>query len=279
MQVLTDKGAMRAWSREQRRAGRRVALVPTMGSLHAGHLSLVDAARQHADVVVVSIYVNPTQFDRADDLDAYPRELDADLARLGDRVDAVFAPRDMYTRGGPAHETWVDVTALTQTLCGAARPGHFRGVTTVVSKLFHVVEPDVAVFGDKDYQQRRVIERMVRDLDLGVEIVAAPLVRDPDGLALSSRNARLSPEARADALAISRALFAARDAAGNGETDATALAAGARAVIEAAGGQVDYVEAVDEATLLATPRLDRPVVLAVAAFFGDVRLIDNIRLS
>jgi len=279
MEILTDKAAMRAWSRAQRAAGRRVALVPTMGSLHDGHLSLVEVARRHADAVVVSIYVNPTQFDRADDLDAYPRELDADVAKLGGRAEAVFSPRDMYTRGEPAHETWVSVEALTQTLCGATRPGHFRGVTTIVTKFFNVVEPDVAVFGDKDYQQRRVIERMVRDLDLPVEIVPAPLVRDADGLALSSRNARLTTEARTRALSISRALLAARTAAEAGETDAVALATAARQAIEGAGGRVDYVEAVDDATLLPTPRLDRPVVLAVAAHFGGVRLIDNLRLS
>ncbi|PKN55716.1 MAG: pantoate--beta-alanine ligase [Deltaproteobacteria bacterium HGW-Deltaproteobacteria-14] len=279
MRVFTDKRAMRAWSRSERAAGRRVALVPTMGSLHAGHLSLVDVARRHADTVVVSIYVNPTQFDRADDLHAYPRELDADLARLGGAADAIFAPHDMYFRGEPPHETWVEAESLTQTLCGAARPGHFRGVTTVVAKFFHVVEPDVAVFGDKDYQQRRVIERMVRDLDFPIEIVAAPLVRDADGLALSSRNARLSPDARTQALSISRALFAARDAVADGATDAIAVAADARARVEVAGGRVDYVELVDDATLRPIAHLDRPAVLAIAAYFGGVRLIDNIRLS
>lgn len=279
MKVFTDKQAMRAWSRSERAAGRRVALVPTMGSLHAGHLSLVEVARRHADAVVVSIYVNPTQFDRADDLHAYPRELDADLARLGGTADAIFAPHDMYFRGDPPHETWVEAESLTQVLCGAARPGHFRGVTTVVAKFFHVVEPDVAVFGDKDYQQRRVIQRMVRDLDFAVEIVAAPLVRDADGLALSSRNARLSSDARAQALSISQALFAARDAAAAGATDAVALAAEARTRVEAAGGQVDYVELVDDATLHPVAQLDGPAVLAIAAFFGGVRLIDNIRLS
>ena len=276
--LITDKGAMRAFSRAHRAAGRRVALVPTMGSLHAGHLSLVALARAHADVVVVSIYVNPTQFDRADDLARYPRELDLDLARLGDSADAVFAPHDLYVRATPAHETWVDVAALTETLCGATRPGHFRGVTTVVAKLFHLVEPDVAVFGDKDYQQRRVIDRMVRDLDFGLEIVAGPLVRDDDGLALSSRNARLGPEARAAALSIPRALAAARSAVAAGARDATSLARDVADALSAAGGQVDYVEVVDDATLQPLEHLDGPAVLAVAAHFGGVRLIDNVRL-
>ena len=279
MPVVTDKDAMRAWSRTQRAAGLRVALVPTMGSLHAGHLSLVAVARRHADVVVVSIYVNPTQFDRPDDLSAYPRELAADVARLDGAADIIFAPQEMYTRGTPPHETWVDVESMTQNLCGATRPGHFRGVTTVVAKFFHVVEPDVAVFGDKDYQQRRVIERMVRDLDFPVAIVAAPLVRDADGLALSSRNARLAPAERARALSISQTLFAARAAALAGEADAFALAAAVRARIEAAGGQVDYVEIADDATLRPLDRVDRPAVLAVAAFFGGVRLIDNVTLG
>lgn len=279
MERLTDGEAARRWSRARRAAGERVALVPTMGNLHAGHLGLVALAREHADVVVVSIYVNPTQFDRRDDLDAYPRTLEGDAALLeAAGVDALFAPADLYPYGQEAHTTWVDVLGLTDRLCGATRPGHFRGVTTVVTKLFHLVEPDVAVFGDKDFQQRRVIERMVRDLDFGVQIVAGPVAREPDGLALSSRNRRLGPDARRRAVAISRALSAARAAVAAGERRGDALAAGVRAGVEAAGGQVDYVELVDEETLAPAAVLVGPSVLAVAAFFDGVRLIDNARL-
>lgn len=280
MERLTEGEAIRRWTRARRAEGKRVGFVPTMGNLHAGHLSLVALAREHADVVVASIYVNPTQFDRKDDLAAYPRTLEADAALLeGAGVDALFAPANLYPYGEEAHTTWVDVDELTKELCGATRPGHFRGVTTVVAKLFHLVEPDVAVFGDKDFQQRRVIERMVRDLDFGIAIVPGPIVREADGLAMSSRNSRLGADARARAVAISRALGEARAAVSAGERDGRALEGAVRAMIEAAGGRVDYVELVDEETLSPAAELVAPSILAVAAFFDGVRLIDNARLA
>ncbi|HRE91943.1 MAG TPA: pantoate--beta-alanine ligase, partial [Myxococcota bacterium] len=204
MEVFTDKELMRRWSRSVRAEGETVALVPTMGALHEGHLRLVELAAEKADRVVVSIYVNPTQFDRAEDLEKYPRTLHSDLKALeGTRCKAVFAPTEMYL---PNNTTWVTVDGLTEHLCGLTRPGHFRGVTTIVMKLLHVVEPDVAIFGNKDYQQRRVLEQMVRDQDLPIRVIAAPTVREGDGLAMSSRNARLSSAARAQATAIPRAL-------------------------------------------------------------------------
>ncbi len=280
MERFTEKAEIRAWSRAQRAAGLRVGFVPTMGKLHEGHLSLVREAKARADRIVTSIYVNPTQFDQAEDLDRYPRQLEADAVMLREAgCDALFAPHTLYAEGAPPHATWVEVEGLTDHLCGAHRPGHFRGVTTVVTKLFNIVEPDVAVFGNKDYQQRAIIERMTRDLDLDIEIVGAPLVRDRDGLALSSRNARLAPDERTRALSISRSLFAARDAHGAGERDAAALVDAVTAGIEAAGGRVDYVELVDDRTLAPVTRVDAPAVLAAAAFFGPVRLIDNVQLG
>jgi len=277
---ITDKEAMRAWSRARRAAGARIGFVPTMGGLHVGHLSLVDLARERSDVVVVSIYINPTQFDRAEDLAAYPRTLERDAEALAARgVDALYLPSDLYALVGAPHSTWVDVEGLTAGLCGATRPGHFRGVTTVVTKLFHIVEPDVAVFGDKDLQQRRIIERLVRDLDFPIAIVAGPLLRDADGLALSSRNARLDPAARAQALALPEALRWASGEHARGVRDGSRLVATVTQRIRSAGGQVDYVELVDEETLAPSDDLSRPTVLAVAAFFGGVRLIDNVRLA
>ncbi len=280
MQILRDKDSMRAWSRAQKALGRTVGFVPTMGSLHAGHLALVKEAKKRADVVVTSIYVNPTQFGPNEDFTEYPRMLDADAKKLtGVGCHALFAPRDLYARSGPPHETWVDVTDLTQTLCGSARPGHFRGVTTIVTKLFLIVEPDVAIFGDKDYQQRRVIQRMTRDLDIPVEVVGMPIQRDTDGLALSSRNARLLPDDRLMALAIPRAIAWAQDAFAKGERRVKVLKKAVREQIEASGPRVDYIEIVSDATLLpAKGKLTKPAVLAVAAYAGDVRLIDNVEL-
>ena len=274
--VIQDKTLMRQWTRAARARGERVGLIPTMGALHAGHLTLVELAAAHADRLVVSIYVNPAQFDRAEDLAKYPRMLAADVAALaGTKCDVVFAPSDMYLGG---HATWVEVAGLTEHLCGAMRPGHFRGVATVVSKLLNVVEPDVAVFGNKDYQQRRVLERMVRDLDMAIEVLPAPTVREADGLAMSSRNLRLDADARARAVAIPRALEAAHVSFQGGERLVGVLAGRVRAALTAAGGRIDYVEIADDATLV--PHADStlitaPSVLAVAVFFGGIRLIDN----
>ena len=254
----------------ERRAGRAVGLVPTMGAFHEGHLSLMRGARERCDVVVVSLFVNPTQFDRHDDLDAYPRDeaRDAALAEA-QGVDVLFAPgpQEVYPEG---FATTVHVAGVTETLEGAHRPGHFDGVATVVTKLFGMVQPDVAYFGRKDAQQAAMIRRLVRDLDLPVEIDVRPTVREPDGLAMSSRNARLRPEERERAASLSRALRAVEAAAGEGME--AALDAG-RA--ELAGVELEYLAAVDPTTFQPAETLEGEVLVAVAARVGAVRLIDN----
>jgi pantoate--beta-alanine ligase len=266
----------RAW----RDAGERVGLVPTMGNLHEGHLSLVRTALAEADRVVVSIFVNPNQFGEGEDLDSYPRTPEDDIAALrGLGVDAVFLPTAevVYPRG---YSTWVEVEGLTEVLCGAHRPGHFRGVTTVCAILFGIVRPHLAVFGRKDAQQLAVIRRMTEDLRMGVEVVAAPVVREPDGLATSSRNGYLSPDERRQAAAIYAGLAEARRLASKGETDPRRLAA---AVRESVGRQcllrLQYVELVDPDTMEPMDVLDRPGLLAAAVFAGETRLIDNVILK
>lgn len=276
MQVFPTPGAFRAWSHGQRAAGRRVALVPTMGALHEGHVALVRCAREHADAVAVSIFVNPLQFNRRDDFDAYPRPLDDDLERCRDEgVDAVYAPvaATMYPEGFQTH---VEPGPLAEVLEGALRPGHFRGVTTVVTKLFNAGQPDVAVFGQKDYQQLAVIRQMVADLDMGIDIVAMPTVREADGVALSSRNRRLSPEQRAAAVCVPRALAAVRHAFATGERDTDRLRALGRAVVDAEPlARFEHLEVVDARTLAASPMAPESAVAVTAVWFGDVRLIDN----
>ena len=223
METLTTPHAMQAWADAEHRAGRRVALVPTMGALHEGHVALVTAARRRAERVVVSIFVNPMQFNRRDDFDRYPRTLDADSAVCAAAgVDAIYAPTAaaMYPEGFQSH---VEVARLTEPLCGAARPGHFRGVTTVVTKLFHAVRPDVAVFGEKDFQQLAVIRRMAADLDFGIDVVGVPTVRESDGLAMSSRNRLLSASDREAAQCVPRALDVAEAAVARGETRAAEI--------------------------------------------------------
>ncbi len=264
-----------------RAAGKRIAFVPTMGYLHAGHVSLLQDARKRGDVLVLSIFVNPTQFGPKEDLSRYPRDLDGDLAKArGAGVDAVFLPEpaDMYP---PNYQTYVQVRELEQPMCGASRPGHFIGVATVVLKLFNLVRPHVALFGEKDFQQLQVLKRMVRDLNLGVEVIGRPIVREPDGLAMSSRNSYLSPEDRVRALALSRALGAARAAFDRGERSAQSLLAEARAVLDSAEGvRVDYLDLRDAETLAALDGDVRtPAVMAVAAFVGKTRLIDNQQLN
>jgi len=276
MDTLTEPRAMQAWTGEARRAGHRVALVPTMGALHDGHLVLVAEARRHAERVVVSIFVNPMQFDRRDDFDRYPRTLDADAARCAAAgVDAVYAPSPatMYPEG---HQSRVDVAKLTDPLCGAVRPGHFRGVTTVVTKLFHAVRPDVAVFGEKDFQQLAVIRRMTADLDFGIEIVGVPTVREADGLAMSSRNRLLSPVERQAARCVPRALDAAARVVAEGEGRAAAVLSAARDVIASEpAARVEYAETRDPETLEAVEVVTGPTLLALAVWVGSVRLIDN----
>lgn len=251
-----------------------------MGALHAGHLSLVNAARaKGASVVVLTIFVNPTQFNDPRDLAAYPRTLDADVALCSELgVNFVFAPSaaEMYP---PGFETQVEVTSLTTVLEGAFRPGHFRGVTTVVAKLLALTAPAIAVFGQKDYQQWKVLERMVRDLNLRIDVVAADTRREPDGLAMSSRNARLSPADRTRALGIYQGLMAARAAFDAGERNAEALTGLARAPIAAAFDRVDYVAVVDPETLAPRAGQISDAVILVAAHLGETRLIDNLRLG
>ena len=260
-----------------RRAGRRIAFVPTMGYLHRGHVKLLEEARTRGDVLVLSIFVNPTQFGPTEDLTRYPRDLEGDLAKAaGAGTDVVYLPEavDMYP---PGYQTYVDVTELAQGLCGDRRPGHFRGVATVVAKLFAVVKPHVAIFGEKDYQQLQVIRRMTLDLDLGIKIVGIPTVREPDGLAMSSRNSYLSPDERARAACLHRALEATREAVRGGERDVAALCAGATGIIDAGGpNRIDYVEIRDASTLEPLARVEGPAVMALAVFFGGTRLIDNV---
>jgi pantoate--beta-alanine ligase len=285
MQVVTTVRDLQDYADAERAAGRRIALVPTMGALHAGHLTLVDEGRRRADRVVVSIFVNPTQFNDPKDLAAYPRTLEADLAACEKGgVDVVFAPEapELYPDGA---QTFVELTELAKPLCGRSRPGHFRGVATVVTKLLCAAKPHVAVFGEKDWQQLAVIRRLVRDLRLDVEIAGVPTVREADGLALSSRNRRLDPEARRQALVIARALDAAESAVRAGERDAARLLEGVRREIaKSPRAESDYAELRDPASLAQAPaRLEAPTLLALAVFMrpqdagaGEpVRLIDN----
>ena len=278
MQIIRSIQDMQACSQRWRQSGLRIGCVPTMGYLHAGHTSLIDIAAKQCDVVVVTLFVNPTQFGPNEDLARYPSDEAGDLAKCEEHgATAIFAPAaaEMYA---PDQSTWVDEAALTLGLCGANRPGHFRGVTTVVSKLFWAVMPDVAVFGEKDAQQLRVIERMVRDLNIPVQIARGPIVREPDGLAMSSRNAYLSADERARALCLSRSLDQARQLFAAGERDAEALCCEVRKTL-ASADEVDYVSLVDEETLEPVPgTISRPALLAIAARFSSTRLIDNLIL-
>lgn len=276
--AVDTPAAMAAWSDAARARGARIAFVPTMGALHEGHLELVRQARAYGDRVVVSIFVNPAQFGPKEDFARYPRVLDADLARLRPAgVDAVFTPSEaaVYPDG---YQTYVQVRDVEKGLCGDFRPGHFVGVATVVLKLFNLVRPHAALFGEKDYQQLAVIRRMILDLALPVAIVGVPTVRDADGLALSSRNAYLAPADRARALSLIAGLRAARDRHAAGERDPAALVAAARAIIVPAVDRVDYVEVRDADGLAPLARVDRPAVILAAVHVGRTRLIDNLRL-
>jgi pantoate--beta-alanine ligase len=276
MQTIRDPATMQAWADGERAAGHRIALVPTMGALHDGHVALIAEARRHAARVVVSIFVNPIQFDRRDDFERYPRPVEEDDARCAAAgVDVVYAPTAaaMYPEG---FRTAVEVGALTEPLCGRTRPGHFRGVTTVVTKLFLGVRPHVAVFGEKDWQQLAVVRRMTADLDFGIEIVGVPTVREADGLALSSRNRRLGAEDRLAARCVPRALAAAEAAVATGETRAAAIVARAEAAIAAEPrARLEYAELRDPATLEGVAEVAAPALLALAVWVGSVRLIDN----
>jgi pantoate--beta-alanine ligase len=263
-----------------RRHGTRLGFVPTMGALHEGHLSLVRAARAQSDVVTVSIFVNPTQFGPNEDFTKYPRTFERDCKLLEkEDVDFLFAPtvEEMYPGGAVTH---VVVDGLSEKLCGKSRPGHFRGVTTVVSKLFHIVEPDVAFFGQKDAAQTAIIRRMVRDLNFPVEIVVCPIVREPDGLAMSSRNAYLNPQQRRSALVLHRSLMEVQALFNHGEHIAEKLIAkGKQLVTQESSVRLDYFEVVDPETLDPMEHVSRRALVAVAAFVGTTRLIDNIVLK
>jgi pantoate--beta-alanine ligase len=279
MQIIRQPSEMQASARAWKQAGRRIGFVPTMGYLHDGHRSLIERARARADVVVVSIFVNPIQFGPNEDLSRYPRDFARDEAVCrAAGADALFYPEStsMYAAD---HSVYVEETRLGSGLCGAARPGHFRGVTTVVAKLFNLVRPDCAVFGEKDAQQLRIIRRMVRDLAFPVEVVSGPTVREADGLAMSSRNALLKPEERAQAVCLRKALDEAERLYRSGERSARTVEISMRAVIaRSALARVDYLELVDDETLEPVTRLDRPTLVALAVKFPSARLIDNLVL-
>ena len=279
MKLARTVAEARAALAEARTRGESIGFVPTMGYLHEGHLALIRRARAENGFVAVSIFVNPTQFGPNEDFGRYPRDLPRDLELCrGAGVDLVFAPEaaEMYP---PGFQTYVEVEELSRGLCGASRPGHFRGVATVVTKLFNIIGPDRAYFGEKDAQQLRVIKRMVLDLNLPVTIVAVPTVREPDGLAMSSRNTYLAPEERRAALVLYRALSSAEEIFGRGERRAGAILARMREIIEAEPlARIDYVAVVDDETLAPVEEIDRPVLVALAVFIGRTRLIDNIML-
>ena len=279
MLICRDPRSMHAWSRAQRIDGQRIACVPTMGALHAGHRALIDEAHRQGDVVVVSIFVNPLQFNRANDFDTYPRPIDDDVeACRAAGVDAVYAPtaEAMYPEGFQTH---LEPGTLADSLEGSSRPGHFRGVATVVAKLFGAMQPDVAVFGQKDFQQLAIIRQMVADLDMDVEIVAVPTVREPDGLAISSRNQRLSSDDRRAAACLVEALREVEAAVAAGVHDAERLVGLADRRIKAEPrATIEYIRIVDPITLAPIGVVDQPAVILVAALFGDVRLIDNLAL-
>ena len=276
MQIIRSPAEMQKAVLTLRAQGTRIGFVPTMGYLHEGHSSLMRLARRHADVLVVSIFVNPTQFGPGEDFGKYPRDFqrDEDLCRR-EATDIIFYPSvaDMY----PADSSvFVAEEKLSRGLCGAARLGHFRGVCTVVAKLFNIVQPDIAVFGEKDGQQLRIIERMARDLNFPVRIIRGPTLREPDGLAMSSRNSYLSPEERKQALCLRRALDRAEELYRQGERKADRIVAAMGMVIShSPAARIDYIEIVDDSSLEAVEAIERPCMVALAVFVGKTRLIDN----
>lgn len=308
-EIITDKNQMRQWSRSMRAQGKTIGLVPTMGYLHEGHLSLLREAHKHTQVTVVSIYVNPGQFSPNEDLSTYPSDFHGDIKKLMSvrgGVDVVFHPHNLYGYGttsigdgvkreirrekegkvvscveeiGLGHETWVRVERLEKGLCGKSRPVFFRGVATIVTKLFNIVEPDVAVFGKKDYQQWRIIRRMVRDLDFSIRVIGSDIMREDDGLAMSSRNVHLSPAERDKALSINRSLSKAKSAAEKGHIKSRELINSVIESVQGAGGRIDYAEIVDQESLEPVEEIKSPVVFCIAAWFGKVRLIDNMEIN
>lgn len=277
MLIIETLPLLRQHIRRLRQEGKRIALVPTMGNLHDGHMKLVDEAKTRADVVVVSIFVNPMQFDRPDDLVRYPRTLQEDCEKLNKRkVDIVFAPApaDIYPQGTDT-QTYVDVPGLSTMLEGASRPGHFRGVSTIVSKLFNLVQPDIACFGEKDYQQLQLIRKMVADMGYDIEIVGVPTVRAKDGLALSSRNGYLTADQRKIAPALSKVMNSVADKLLAGERNEEELIAIAGQEINDAGLRADDIQIRDADTLLALSESTKRAVILMAAWLGQARLIDN----
>jgi len=281
MKTITQMAELRTLLAAERKSGKRIALVPTMGNLHAGHLALIELAKSHADFVVASIFVNPLQFGANEDLERYPRTLVADQQKLqAAGCNLLFAPpvTEMYPQGMQG-QTRVCVSGVSQRLCGAARPGHFEGVATVVSKLFNLLQPDIAAFGRKDYQQLRVIETLVQDLNLPLQIISLPTVRDADGLALSSRNGGLTEEQRQTAPLLYQCLQQMALAIKDGERDYPTLCASHKAHLAQHGMRVDYLEICAASSLQAATANDQALLIAVAAFLGNVRLIDNIEVT
>lgn len=277
MLIIETLPLLRQQIRRLRMEGKRVALVPTMGNLHDGHMKLVDEAKTQADVVVVSIFVNPMQFDRPEDLARYPRTLQEDCEKLNKRkVDLVFAPsvKDIYPNGTETH-TYVDVPGLSTMLEGASRPGHFRGVSTIVSKLFNLVQPDIACFGEKDFQQLALIRKMVADMGFDIEIVGVPIMRAKDGLALSSRNGYLTAEQRKIAPGLYKVLSSIADKLQAGERDLDEIITIAGQELNEKGFRADDIQIRDADTLLEVSENSKRVVILVAAWLGDARLIDN----
>ena len=280
MIVHTETWPCRQAIRETQRSGNTVGLVPTMGALHDGHMSLVRAAHERCDAVAVTIFVNPTQFVPGEDYDAYPRTLDSDfIACEAAGVNIIFAP-SVETMYPPGSLTSIRVARITDILCGPCRPGHFDGVATVVNKLFNILPADFAFFGEKDYQQLAVIRTMAQDLDLPIEIVGCPTVREPDGLAMSSRNAYLSPPERKQATSLSRALFEAVEQISGGERRVAEIVEGIRQKIRAAGeATIEYIEVVNAMTLGSLSIVDRPARICLAVRIGPCRLIDNVAVD
>ncbi len=280
MQVVHTTGEVRELVRQARQAGKRVGLVPTMGALHEGHLSLMRGARADTDFVVISIFVNPTQFRPGEDLEEYPRPLEEDTKRAREvGVDLLFAPdsQEMYPDG---FVTYVEVTKLTEGLCGASRPGHFRGVTTVVTKLFNIVQPDAAYFGQKDAQQATVIKRLVKDLNMDIEVKVLPTVREVDGLALSSRNQYLSPAQRQAARILYQSLERAKTLVEEGERNSAKIIQAMREMIGSVpSAEIDYIAIVHPETMEEVARIEREVLVALAVHIGPARLIDNMLMK
>lgn len=280
MEVVKEIFHMKEISKNWKKEGLKIAFVPTMGFLHFAHLSLVKKAKQLSDKTVVSIFVNPLQFGPKEDYEEYPRDIERDLKLLRDEeVDVVFVPQveEMYPSD---FQTYVEVTKLTKGLCGAFRPGHFKGVTTVVLKLFNIVNPDIAIFGEKDFQQLQVIKQMVKDLNLDIEIIGHPTVREEDGLAMSSRNIYLSSEERKSALSLYKALLLAKELINKGEKDVKKIREKMEEFIYSFPfTKVQYIEFVDPVNLEPVKEVNKPVLCALAVFVGKARLIDNMLIE